>query len=111
MVRTPKAILQEQGDYLTKATEGVLVGNVDAHKATRAFAYSLNVKVPTLNNYIYTILRIAHEATLYPVRVTADSPSELNECEDEEEFETAIESILGSEEVQLILSRLLSQAS
>ena len=111
VARSPKAILQEQGDYLTKATGGVLVGTIGARVVASGFAYDLDVEIPALNNYRYTILTIEHDATLYPVTVRAERPTESYQCEDEEEFETVIESILGSEDVQLILSRLLSQAT
>lgn len=110
-VRSPKAILQEQGDHLTGATGGMLVGNVDARGTGRAFVYDLDIKVPVLNNYIYTILTIEHGVTLYPVEVRTKESSPPRKCVDEQEFEKAIESILGSKYVQLIVARLLSQTT
>ena len=89
----------------------MLVGNVDQREARRGFAFDLDVVVPALNNYVYTVLTIEHGATLYPVKVRVERSSELYNLDDEAEFEAVIESILGSQKVQLILSRLLSQAS
>lgn len=110
-VRTPKSILEDQAGYLTQATEGELVGEVEGGKLGRDFQYDLNVRVPSLNNYTYTILAIAHSLELYPVRVTSQRPPESINCLDQASFEGAIESILSSQEVKLVLSRLVSQAS
>ena len=111
VVRSPKAILQEQGDYLTKATGGVLVGTIGTRVVGSHFEYDLDVEVPALNNYRYTILTIEHDATLYPVTVRSSNPSDVYQGGDEAAFEATIEYILGSEDVKLILSRLLSQAT
>ncbi len=110
-VRTPKAILQEQADFLTGATEGALVGNVGVPFVVVGFQYSLDVQVPSLNHYVYTILTISHNVNLYPVRVDANATALSVACEDEEQFEETISQILSSKEVKRVLSRLLSQAS
>jgi hypothetical protein len=111
IVRTPKDILKEQASFLTKATEGVLVGNVDEMDANGDFRYDLDVQVPSLNDYTYTLLSITHGIDLYPVRVSARAAGLTETCDDEKDFEAVLRKVLSSKEVKLILSRLLSQAS
>ena len=110
-VRTPKELLTEQASTLTEATEGVLRGKVDRQGTGPRFAYDLDVYVPVLNNYTYTILTITHELGLYPVRVTSSAPQRSEKCDNEEQFLEVLESILSSKDVKFILSRLMSQAS
>jgi len=110
-VRTPQAILHEQAGYLTEATESALVGKVEVRNIVSSdFCYDLDVLVPALNNYTYTILTISHSVNLYPVRVHAGAKGISSRCENEEEFEETVAQILSSKEVKRILSRLLSQA-
>ena len=112
IVRSPKAFLQEQADCLTKETGGTLVGDIDASQSSRGgFAYDLDIQVPALNNYVYTVLRIAHDVKLYPLTVHSAHLTTSLRCEDEQEFEKAVSSILGSKDVKQILARLLSQAT
>jgi hypothetical protein len=111
-VRSPKKILLEQAAALTAATKGILVGEVDARDAVGGFfAYDLDITVPTLNNYVYTVLSVRHPLELYPVTVLTSKPPRTVSCSDEQEFETTLETILGSAEVRNVLSRLRSQAS
>ena len=74
IVRTPKAILNEQASLLTKATKGILVGDVEIQYQDHGqFEYNLNVCVPTLNGYTYTILSINHKFEFYPIYVHRDN--------------------------------------
>ncbi len=111
LIRAPKRVLIEQAQYLTQATKGTLVGKVDdqSANASSGFRYDLDVRVPALNNYSVTILRIFHDVDLYPVSLIASRPSKNVSCANEAEFEKAIESVLSSSEVKALLSRLLSQ--
>ena len=110
IVRTPKDILKEQASFLTKATEGVLVGNVDEMDANGDVRYDVDVQVPSLNDYTYTLLSITHGLDLYPVRVSPRAAALTETCDDETEFEAVLRTVLSSKQVKLILSRLLSQA-
>jgi hypothetical protein len=111
-IRTPKAILEEQARYLTDATGGLLVGNVDPRaQSPSAFAYDLDVQVPSLNNYVYTVLSISHDVDLYPVVIKCSKPIVRLDCEDQQQFEVSIGSILASPEVKHVLSALVAQAT
>lgn len=109
LVRTPKSLLKEQGDYLTKATNGLLIGVVHEESTVDNFWYDLNVKVPTLNNYVYTILSLRHGIELYPTNVMSRSLPEAEQCNDEEELKQIISKVLSSNDVRYVLSRLKSQ--
>jgi hypothetical protein len=111
-VRTPRLILREQAQQLSEAMDGVLVGEVGEASDVRGplkFRYALNVRVPTLNNYVHTILIAGHDEALFPVTVLTSSPPTKRECGNAEEFEAALQEILTSPEVRGVLSRLLSQ--
>ena len=110
IVRTPKDILKEQADFLTRATEGVLVGNVGEIDVRGDFRYDFDVIVPSVNNYTLTLLSIQYGLQLYPVRVSGRAIRVTETCDDEKEFEAVLTKVLSSKEVKLILSRLLSQA-
>jgi hypothetical protein len=112
-IRTPKSILQEQAGYLSQVTEGMLVAKVDDDMAPigGTFRYDLDIHVPALNDYVYTLLSIRHPLELYPVQLSSNRPPKLINCADEQALQDAIESILSSSDVKKVLSRLLSQAS
>lgn len=112
IVRTPKAILIEQSMHLAEHTDGVLVGDVDEQLVgSSRFSIDLDILVPSLNNYRYTVLSARHDVELYPVRVHADRPPTSQKCDDEAAFIETVSAILSSAEVKTILSRLLSQAT
>ena len=75
------------------------------------FAFDLDVYVPALNNYTYTILSVSHGLGLYPVHVSAPAEAKSFTCENEDQYIQAVESILSSKRTKFVLSRLLSQAS
>ncbi len=110
-VVTPREILSEQANLLTQATKGVLVGQVSNNNISDGFSYDLEVRVPCLNNYSYTILTVQHKIDLYPVSIVTNGGGRYTHCASEEQFISALTNILSSKEVKLVLSRLLSQAS
>lgn len=116
-LRTPYTILQEQADVLTEKTKSRLVGEVfEAYRLSDEFEkelyYSLRIKVPALNYYTYTVLKIRYSPTqLYPVLIIdlTDSESKPHKAENEQEFEEHLQSILSSDRVHHVISVLLSQ--
>jgi hypothetical protein len=109
--RTPRTVLLEQAQYLAEASKGELIGRVADKTPYVAgfFRYTLDVRVPALNNYSVEILWIDHGIDLYPVRLGASKPHTDVQCADEAEFVKAVESVLSSAGVKTILSHLLSQ--
>jgi len=112
-VPTPKSILLEQATYLTEATDNLLVGIIDDQDTTAhggEFIYELNVQVPALNNYSFTLARVLHNIDLYPVVVYSSIALEKPaQCSNEDDFKRTLSDILSSGEVKKILSSLLSQ--
>ncbi len=110
LVRSPRTVLLEQAQYLTQATKGMLVGTVQGDASrTMNFHYTLDVKVPAINNYSVTVLGVNHDLNFYPVQLLSNWTKTELMCPDEASFEREIASVLSSREVKGLLSRLLSQ--
>lgn len=131
----PSQILKDQGEILTEATNGILIGEmksgvmaIDAetgdsfertvdstHRGidvdSQFFASSLRIKVPSLNSYIFDVLSISYPIDLYPVRVRDYVNGTHAECQTVAEYEQELERTLSSEKVRLVVSTLLSQVS
>jgi hypothetical protein len=84
---------------------------VTGESGYRGFSYDLEVVVPALNNYSYSILTVEYSLALYPVTLKASRPSAYEECADEAELMAGVEKILSSREVRSALSTLKSQVS
>ncbi|PHR98732.1 MAG: hypothetical protein COA78_25810 [Blastopirellula sp.] len=111
IVHTPRTLLEEQAAYLTSATESKIIGVVDVITSGRTFKFDLDIKVPFLNNYEFTILRVTHGISLYPVSISSQLKIENQKCDNEEELEEVLETILSSKEMRDILANLLSLIS
>lgn len=131
----PSQILKDQGEILTEATNGILIGEmksgvmaVDAETGDRfertvdsthreidadsqSFASSLRIRVPSLNSYIFDILSISYPIDLYPVRVRDYVNGITTNCQTVAEYEQELKRTLSSEKVRLVISTLLSQVS
>ena len=72
-LKTPKAVLKEQADFLAQATDKKVVGQV---KVTRrqggSVLLELNAVALTLGGYSVTLAIASHEATLYPCQLRSD---------------------------------------
>jgi hypothetical protein len=106
-VKTPKSILHEQADVLTKETDGLLEGRIDSKGERGSFSHEFDVVAPSFNNYVYSILRVEHDIRLYPLQLIG--PDGRIECNDEEEFKENLGKALSSQDVRRVLSSLLSQ--
>ena len=110
-VRTPYIILKEQASILTKATNGLLIGEVTKRRVNvNKTECDLIIKVPSINNYTISIVDITYPVTIYPLHIKSDfTKHTLTECKTEEELENALHNRLSSEEVRRIISGLLSE--
>ena len=113
IVITPLTILKEQAAILSKATNGLLVGDVErAQSRGQQNVFSilvLRVVAPSLDGYSYSILEVNHDIRLYPLtlrNLTGDENSK--QCDSEETFEQALGEILSSLAVRKVISALLS---
>jgi len=111
-IRTPLAILREQGELLTASTNGVLEGRISSNKDLygKGFLVTLFIVAPTLNEYSREVLRVTHPLTFYPLRVTSDFTDSPIQCETEEDFIRGLEGILSSGKVRNIIQSLIAQS-
>jgi hypothetical protein len=68
----------------------------------------LKIKVPTLNNYTISLLKVTYPVELYPAGIFSLVDQAEKFCADEEAFERGIGEILSSQKVRRIVSALLS---
>jgi len=111
IVRTPTAILRGQAEILGKVTKKLLEGEVDV-STTRGgtFYIDLDITVPNLENYSYTVLRVKHSMLIYPLEIGKTVDGKDYVCDNEEEFIGDLGTILSSKEMRTVISALLSQA-
>lgn len=112
--KTPVAILREQAEILSQATKGTLLGDVTSVKSDWAagIAWELKVRVPAMNNYTATLIKIQHPITIYPLHEFRSPLSKR--LEQNVPTEAALKELLAlslkSTEVRSLLAALLSQA-
>jgi len=114
IVRTPVAVLKEQAELLTQLTNGLIVGWVGPSPSslTRGFAWSLGVRVPSLNDYSVELLEIDHPPELYPVMMSSQIASKaMRNIPDEQVLKDFVKQILQSQEVRQLIGGLLSQTA
>ena len=112
-IRTPKSILREQAKFVEEITNGVVIGEVGDIKRTTGrniLRNILRLRVPQLENYTYSLLRIDHPITFYPLDVFDFVNDEEFECVNEEDFLKDLKKILSSRGVMQVLSALITQA-
>jgi hypothetical protein len=110
-IRTPYTIIREQAALLEELTGGILQGRVRKvqEEDTKSFTYFLDILAPALDDFVFRVLMIRYEITLYPVAVK-DFVNDMNdECDTEESFVEELEKILGSDEMKRVISGLMSQ--
>lgn len=106
----PKVILKEQGFFLTKATSGILIGEViQKEQSGQAFSATLRIKVPALNDYMFNILNIEYPIHLYPVKIWDMTTGKKTDCNTHEDYTKKIEEILNSKKVKEVIATLLAQ--
>jgi hypothetical protein len=109
--RPPVSFLNEQAAALGESTRGTLLGVVRSGQVYHAkFTYTLEINVPILNNYRYSVLAITHGLVpMYPILLRSDVTNETEEIENEEKFIEALRKILSSTEMQRVVGVLLAQ--
>ena len=75
-----------------------------------SLAYGLWIVASALNNYMFQIVIITHGIQLYPVTVVDVVHGKQFSANDEDAYETVLESVLSSEEIKKAVSGLLSQS-
>lgn len=128
-LRPPKVILQEQGALLAKITNGMVQAEVAPmtgidllDKSMRNdFTFCFDFIGPFLDNYRFTLLRLSHDITIYPVKIFIDGPvsKELEFklsgrgfgeaiAASPDEFETLLQRIFRCDRVQKTIGSLIA---
>lgn len=108
-IKTPYVILKEQATLLTKLTNGQLEVRIrSAGLKEDEILIEFNV-VSDLLKYSSTILRVTHQtAIIYPLNLYSTLDGERFECNNQEDFESALEKVFQSSEVRGLLANLLA---
>ncbi len=133
----PYSSLKEQGELLSKKTNGLLIGELIINNSPTSivnsvleitqitqksltspktypqpkFYYLFRIRVPSLNNYTYYVLEVQYPVNIYPVYIwdLTIEESYSQKCDNQEQFDQIIESILGSNTVKQTIFVLLEQ--
>ena len=111
-MRTPLSILREQAAGLTRATSGILDGEVTTKRDTSSddLTIGLSIKVPALNNYVYHVLEYGQPITLFPGTLWLRFNDKFFPVPDEAELVRLLRDVLSSDAVQHIVQALWAQA-
>ena len=109
-VKTPTDILREQGELLTKATNGILEGKVTVETGDDEFTVYFDLTSPFLGNYEFTVIKLDHDIRLYPLEYEDYVLDKIYEIVDEEEFSNYLSNTLSSKQMHGILATLVSQS-
>lgn len=124
---SPNEILREQVVYFERATKDTLYARIDNIKlrkeAKEYIEYALqtdfSIVCPALDNYTYVVCSIfSNPESSYPLAITRNcNKEELGYnfepdyiCNSEEEFTTALEKILSSQDITNVVKNLYSKS-
>jgi hypothetical protein len=115
---TPKSILKTQVTALEQKSNGLLHGQVETWTNGDRIYHRFYLVVPALENYRYSLLRIHHSASAYPVSVDespireeADFIRPWPMLPDESSFRNWLRNVFSSDETKRVLESLLAQAT
>jgi hypothetical protein len=111
-LRTPITILREQASILGQVTNNVLQGDVSMGRDGWGpeFQMTMSIIAPALDNYRFLLLRVAHDVSLFPVKVEDLVNDTEYDCPDEESFVAVLKKILSSTATHRVIDSLLSQS-
>ncbi len=108
----PVSVMRAQATLLTEATDGIVEGHVEVDRDGPWLRLFFDAVVPALNGYRVRLATASHEQTLYPVYVGSRwVVGEGVECNTKDEFDAALSSVLGGEQIQKIVAALLAQGA
>jgi hypothetical protein len=105
----PVKILRTQAEALTKKTNGAIVASVLTTKQGEQLRHEFMLEVPSLDNYMYSLLFVVHKVTPYPLTLNGHGRGWI-ECKDEARLLIVLKEIFTSEETRNIVGSLLAQA-
>jgi hypothetical protein len=123
----PVRLLRQQADLFTDMMQHMMVAQVNTTTVADASSFSnmakgtstqmshlLNIRVPSLGNYSFTVLEMVHDPKqLYPIRIidkfSGKSSKSSNIVYDEKDAIEVLKKILGAADLQNAISSLLAQ--
>ena len=109
--KTPLSMMKEQARFLTSETDGVLKGTVETSGSNDRFVIELQIEVPRLSNYLYSLLKYTQPMPgLYPGYLHAFPTKIGNQIGNEGDFEKALQEALSSQKTTEVLLSLIAQA-
>jgi hypothetical protein len=110
VIRTPLAILREQGEFLARKTEGLLRALVRTTNLDGTFVHVFYLHAPALDDYTYRLFEVRHPIQFYPLTITADRLNGRYEAASERELMDYLRTILGAEPTLKVIGALLAQS-
>jgi len=108
----PVQIMREQGEILTRSTDGKLQYNIQTSGSGQEIVNDFNIVVPSLGFYIYTVGRyVQRPLAIYPGRFHSQLIGEWKEISDESVFRGYLGYVLGSQAAADLIKTLLSQVA
>lgn len=112
VIRTPYAIMMEQAQALTAATEGVFAGKVSRATAGVDIQATLHIVAPALNGYTFGVLFVSHQAiSVFPAYARSLVSDYNAKCDNVGQFEVFMRAVLSSPAVQNAIGSLLAQSA
>jgi len=111
--RSPIDVLRAQLDYWKEATNGKVLGQVEATTSrTSVVAYWFGFVVPAMDNYRHRLLLVEHGLEFYPAWISS-GPDETDQVqvENEEELFAELGKRFKSEETRRIVRQLSALAA
>ena len=112
VIRTPKAILNEQAEFLAKGTKNLLNGNITISSSRNGdIDYFFYIVAPNLGGYSYHLLRINHKTiSMYPCVLFDSSNPKGYDIINEDDLLDKLSEIFNSPQTQKVITSLISQS-
>ena len=125
-LKTPVAILGEQGTLLGKKTNNLVEGMIVRVRETTFggdFGYTFYLSAPALSGYRYQLLEISYPVGLYPLIITisdesvvSEIPEEMQEtrgiftANSEDNFIDILRKIFATKKVKQVIDAIIAQS-
>lgn len=107
----PVVILRAQASALSKRTNGILEGAVEARTTDdQQFVHSLYIVAPALGGYRYLVMHVFHDILLYPVNVRFVIRDEVYAAKDPRQFQELLRTLFAAPVTLRAIDALLAQS-
>lgn len=115
-IAMPKEILVQQAKYLADMTKNVIFAEVKSSQGIlqgtdeKILLHEFVVKAPSLGNYKFTLIKAAHDLSIYPIHVVNCLTEEVYDAHDEEEFIRSVGQIFNSMATKNAINAIVAQS-